>query len=249
MGRLLVAALILLSVPHAARAQQQILLDKPVRGGELILFPDLADELSYYYVVDKPKLATDANGRPQFSFLRYAENVRGTGGAAAPGEADGGGIVHAVVALSVTREQIQAAQRDLQRIKPGATVKGPVIFKSGKFGLVTSFKDPAGKLATQVVGLGNAPLLDGEKAAVSMQLTKQGAKLLWESFNTAAPDISFTFEMELPGYMSPKRAVIEANFDQIYEHQTFNAARRVAVSSPRRFGRVRRPARAAARSR
>ena len=83
-GRLLVAALILLSVPHAARAQQQILLDKPVRGGELILFPDLADELSYYYVVDKPKLATDANGRPQFSFLRYAENVRGTAGAAAP---------------------------------------------------------------------------------------------------------------------------------------------------------------------
>lgn len=222
--RLLIAALILLSVPHAARAQQQILLDKPVRGGELILFPDLGDEMSYYYVVDKPKLATDANGRPQFSFLRYAENVRGTGGAAAPGEASGGGIVHAVVALSVTREQIQAAQRDLQRIKPGATVKGPVIFKSGKFGLVTSFKDPAGNLATQVVGLGNAPLLDGEKAAVSMQLTKQGAKLLWESFNTAAPDISFTFEMELPGYMSPKRAVIEANFDQIYEHQTFNAA-------------------------
>ena len=222
--RLLVAALILLSVPHAARAQQQILLDKPVRGGELILFPDLADELSYYYVVDKPKLAVDANGRPQFSFLRYAENVRGTGGAAAPNEAEGGGIVHAVVALSVSREQIQAAQRDLQRIKPGATVKGPVIFKSGKFGLVTAFKDPAGKLSTQVVGLGNAPLLDGEKAAVSMQLTKQGAKLLWESFNTAAPDISFTFEMELPGYMSPKRAVIEANFDQIYEHQTFNAA-------------------------
>lgn len=216
-------AALVLALPAAASAQQQILLDKPVRAGELIVFPDLNDETAYYYVVDKPRLATDANGRPQFSFLRYVENVRGTGGADAPREGEGGGIVHAVVALSVTREQIQAAQRELQRVRPGAQIKGPVIFKSGKFGLVTSFKDPQGRLATQVVGLGNAPLLDGEKAAVSMQLTKQGAKLLWESFNTAAPDISFTFEMELPGYMSPKRASIEANFDQIYEHQTFNA--------------------------
>jgi hypothetical protein len=216
-------AALLLVLPAAAAAQQQILLDKPVRAGELIVFPDLSDASAYYYVVDKPRLATDANGRPQFSFLRYVENVRGTGGADAPTEGDGGGIVHAVVALTVSREQIQAAQRELQRIRPGAQIKGPVMFKSGKFGLVTSFKDPQGKLATQVVGLGNAPLLDGEKAAVSMQLTKQGAKLLWESFNTAAPDISFTFEMEVSGYSSPKQAVIEANFDQIYEHQTFNA--------------------------
>ncbi len=221
-----VAALGLLFVlgrPLAAGAQQQILLDKPVRAGELILFPDLNDNRSYYYLVDKPRLATDANGKPKFSFLRYVDNVRGTGGSDAPREGDGGGIVHAVVTLSVTKEQLQAAQRELQRIAPGAQVKGPAIFKSGKFGLVTSFKDPSGKLASQVVGLGNAPLLDNEQAAVSMQLTKQGAKLLWESFNTAAPDISFTFEMDLAGYSSPKRALIEANFDQIYEHQRFNA--------------------------
>jgi hypothetical protein len=216
-------ALVMLALAGTASAQQQILLDKPVRAGDLILFPDLNDTNAYYYVVDKPKLATDENGQPQFSFLRYVENVGGTGGADAPREGDGGGIVHAVVSLSVTRDQIQAAQRELQRVKPGATVKGPVIFKSGKFGLVTSFKDPNGKLATQVVGLGNAPILDGEKAAVSMQLTKLGAKVLWESFQTAAPDISFSFEMELPGYMSPKRAVIDANWDTIYQHQAFSA--------------------------
>jgi hypothetical protein len=194
------------------------------RGGELVLFPDLNDENSYYYVVDKPRLARDANGQPKFSFLRYVENVRGAGGADAPREGDGGGIVHAVVTLSVSRDQIQAAQRDLQRVKPGALVKGPAIFKSGKFGLVTSFKDPQGGLSTQCVGIGNAPILDNQEAAISIQLTKLGAKILWESFNTAAPDISFSFEMELQGYQSPKRAVIEANFDQIYEHKSFNAA-------------------------
>ena len=65
-----------------------------------------------------------------------------------------------------------------------------------------------------MVGLGNAPLLDGEKAAVSMQLTKLGAKILWESFQTPTPDISFSFEMDVTGFRSPQRAVIEANFDR-----------------------------------
>src|SRR4030095_15311697 len=94
-------------------------------------------------------------------------------------------------------------------------------YKSGRFGLVSAFKDASGNLTTKVVGLGSAPVLDGEKAAVSILLTKQGAKILWESFKSPTPDISFSFEMDVTGYRSPHRAIIEANFDQIYEHQAF----------------------------
>ena len=36
--------------------------------------------------------------------------------------------------------------------------------------------------------------------------------------------MSFSFEMDLKGYKSPRRAIIEANFDQIYQHQSFSAA-------------------------
>ena len=213
----------LAGLPATAHAQQ-ILLDKPVRAGELVCFPDLNDPLVYYYVNDKPHLATDANGKPQFSFLRYVENVRSGADQPEAREGEGGGIVHAVVALSVSKEQIAAAQRELARVKPGAKLMGPIVYKSGKFGLVSSFKDANGSMTKQVVGLGNAPLLDGDKAAVSMQLTKLGAKILWESFQTPTPDISFSFEMDMTGYRSPHRAVIEANFDQIYDHKAFGAA-------------------------
>ena len=120
-------------------------------------------------------------------------------------------------------EQVRDAQRELRRIKPGARLVGPVAYRSGTFGLVTSFKEENGKLATKVVGLGKAPLLDGEKAAVSIQLTKLGAKILWQSFETPTPDISFTFEMDIAGYRSPIEALIEANFDQIYQHEAFAA--------------------------
>lgn len=214
----IIVLLFFAAVPALA---QQILLDQPLRAGELILFPDLNDPNVYYYVSDKPHLATGANGTPEFSFLRYVENVRSGADQPDVREGEGGGIVHALVALAVTPEQLRDAQRELRRLKPEAKIQGPVLFKSGRFGLVTSFKDPSGKLSTQVVGLGSAPILDGEKAAVSIQLTKLGAKVLWESFNTPTPDISFSFEMNMTGFRSPKRALIEANFDQIYEHQAF----------------------------
>jgi len=211
-------ALLLLAMAAPAFAQQ-ILLDQPVRAGVLTLFPDVSDPTVYYYVSDRPRLAVE-NGMPQFSFLRYVENVTGP---TAVREGEGGGIVHAVVSLSVTREELDDARRQLQRIKPGARIQGPVVYRSGKFGLVSSFKDPAGKLVSQVVGLGNAPVLDGEKASVSIQLTRQGAKILWESFETATPDISFTFEMEMGGVRSPHKAVLEADFDRIYSHEAFAA--------------------------
>ena len=216
-------ALLALAAAAGPVGAQQILLDKPVKAGELTLFPDLNNESIYYYVPDKVRVAKDENGTPQFSFLRYVENVRSGADQPEATEGLGGGIVHALVTLGVTPEQIAAANRELQRIKAGAKIQGPVVFKSGRFGLVSSFADPKGGLSKQVVGLGNAPLLDGEKAAISMELTKQGAKILWQSFDTPTPDISFRFEMDMTGYRSPKRAIIDADWSKVYSHRSFGA--------------------------
>lgn len=221
--RVACAALLVACALTSSAAAQDIELDKPVMAGELILFPSVSDANAYYYVPDKPKLAVGPDSRPQFSFLRYVENVRSAADQPEAREGEGGGIVHALVSLSVTREQITAAQNALQAVRPEARIQGPVVFKAGRFTLVSSFKEENGRLTTKVVGMGTAPLLDGEKAAVSMQLTKLGAKVLWESFKTPTPDISFSFEMDMTGYRSPKRALIEANFDQIYEHHAFSA--------------------------
>jgi hypothetical protein len=210
----------LVAAAPAARAQQ-ILIDQPVRAGELILFPDLNDRNTYFYVSDKPHLAIDAAGTPKFSFLRWVDNRAAAADQPLLDEGEGGGIVHALVALAVTPEQLNDARRELQRLRPGARIQGPVVFKAGRFALVSSFVDPQGNLGLHTAGIGNAPLLDGENVATSILLSKQGAKVLWESFATPTPDISFSFEMELAGYRAPHRAVIEADFDQIYAHDAF----------------------------
>ncbi len=208
--------------PAITARAQQIIIDKPVKAGELTLFPEMGNEHVYYYLPDKLRLATDANGKPQFSFIKYVENVRSAPGTEDIREGTGGGIVHFVISLSVTPDQLSEAKNELRQIDPQGTVKGPVIYSGGTVSVISSFTNTEGNLTTQVVGIGNAPLIDGEKAAVSMELTKKGAKLLWESFKMPTPDISFSFEMELKGYRAPKKAIIKANFDKIYSHHSFD---------------------------
>lgn len=202
---------------------QQINLDKVVRAGELTLFQELRNPKAWYYIIDKPRIAVDDNDIPKFSFLRYVQNVRSGATESEKREGEGGGIVHAVIELGVTDEQVKDAQRALQGLVPEGVLKGPVIYKEGTIALISSFVKADGELSKQVLGIGKAPLLDGQRAAVSIQLTKQGAKILWESFKTPTPDMSVSFEMTLAGYRSPKRAIIEADFEQIYEHKNFQA--------------------------
>lgn len=215
----------IIAVPFITNAQQ-ILLDKPVRAGELILFPELRNESNYYYLPDKPRLAMHDETTPQFSFLRYVKNEKTAADAntAISESAFGGGIVHALVELKVTDDQIKEAEKSLRRIDGDGKIVGPVIFKSGTVALISSFAKPGGDFTKQVVGLGNAPILEDQKSAVSVQLNKLGSKILWESFKTPTPDFTMHFEMEVEGYLSPKRVIIEANFDRIYKNKTFEAA-------------------------
>jgi len=204
---------------------QQILLDKPVRAGELVLFPELTNESVYYYLPDKPRLALHPDGTPQFSFIRYVKNelTDASSNNAITESTTGGGIIHALVELRVTDEQIRAAEQALRRIDGDGVIRGPVIFKSGSVALISAVAKPNGEMAQEVVGLGSAPILENQRSAVAVQLNKIGSKILWESFNTSTPDFTFNFEMEVEGYLSPKRVLIEADFDRIYNHRSFEA--------------------------
>ncbi|MCB0854876.1 MAG: hypothetical protein KDD63_21795, partial [Bacteroidetes bacterium] len=201
---------------------QKILLDQPLKAGEITLFQDLDHPDQFYYLPDKAQLAKDDNGNTHFSFLRYVENQRSEETSAREGE--GGGILHAVVQIKVSERQMADARRILTRTHPNAEIMGPIMYQSGKFSLISSFVNPEGEFTESFLGVGNAPILEGNSAAVSIQLTKSGSKILWESFQTETPDISFSFEMDLNGYRAPHRAVLEADFEKIYEHEDFGGA-------------------------
>ena len=203
---------------------QPIYIDQPIQCGDLIVFPHITDSTKYYYLPNKISLGTTTSGKPQFSFLRYVQNVKSGPGTETAAEGDGGGIVHALVELKITDQQIAQAQAELRKKtkRPSAVLYGPVIYKGGTFSLVSSFAEEGSEFTKKVIGVGRAPVFVGNKAACSIRLTKLGAKILWESCQTPTPDLSFSFIMDFTGYRSPMQAQVEVNWDKVYEHEGFD---------------------------
>ena len=198
-------------------AGQEILLDQMVEAGGLKCYPVHGDPNSWYYLPDRPHVATTGEAeRPEFSFLMYTTpEQRGEEGITT---APGGGVAHMLVAYDVPEDMVRRAQSELQQQKAGAQLRGPVSYTDGTFNLVTAVTDPEAGLMRRVVGVGNAPVMSGHKAAVSMHLTPTGAMLLWESFEQRTPDISVNFEMTISGYRNPVEATMTFNYERI--HQT-----------------------------
>jgi hypothetical protein len=204
---------------------QNVIFDKAVRAGDLTLFPEVGNENVFYYLPDKVNLAKHPDGSPQFSMIRYVKNEK-TAGNRDDGiseSAEGGGLLHVVVEMKVPDDMLERARQELRRIKGNGIISGPVLYKGGTVALISSVASTEGGMAKKVVGLGPAPVLDGGKAAVSVLLNKLGAKLLWESFKTPTPDVSFSFQMTADGYHSPISATVEADWSSIYSHRAFDA--------------------------
>ena len=121
---------------------------------------------------------------------------------------------------------MRRAQTEVGRKKPNAKLVGPVNYVEGTFALVTAVTDPQAGLSRRVVGVGNAPLMAGHKAAVSMHLTPEGASLLWESFKQHTPDISVAFEMTVSGYRNPVEAAMSIDWQKVNQTIQIEAAGR-----------------------
>ena len=227
---MLALAVVATCLPQMAPAQE-VLLDGYRRIEGLMLFPALNEPNVYYYLPNRPAIATGKNGKPEFSFMRYAYTTDEARESSAGGiqEAGGGGILHFLVTYEVPEEEIRKAAAKLQEENEEARIAGPVIFKSGTFTLVTSITDEEGKFSRRICGLGKAPLIEGNRAAVSIELTKLGASLLWESFKLDTPDISIVFTMEVYAYRQPYEAEMRVHWEKVHEEKGLDVGVKVLV--------------------
>jgi len=217
------SALLLAVLCSSSAWAQEVVLDKQASAGSLTVLPSVNAPNDYYYIADRASLATGETGLPQFSFLQYV--IGNSVADADTREAAGGGVVHALMELKVPPAMIDDARRDLRRINPNGRIVGPVPYQSGKFALISSAADAgtSGGFSDKVLGVGTAPIFENEKAAISIRLNRLGAQVLRESFNSPTPDVSFSFEMQVDGYRSPKRALLVADFDRVYRSDIFQA--------------------------
>jgi tetratricopeptide (TPR) repeat protein len=190
----------------ALTSMAEVALDEVVQAGRFVLYRDHADAHKYYYVPDAPRLAMKRDGTPEFTFIKYTK----TGGEV------NGGIVHFLVTWGYTSGELSSAESSLKAIDPEARIAGPVPFKEGTFKVVSATAGEGGLFSRRVVGEGKAPIMPGQKAAVSIALTEEGASLLWESFKNPTSDISVMFALKFTGVTPAFQAKLKVNWDKVY---------------------------------
>lgn len=233
-----VVALTLLFVAGVAVCAngQSILLDHAMRAADLWCFPVPDRPHEWKYLPGAAKLAVDAQNRPEFSFIRYTKSSAG-GEAASPqtvSEAEGGGVLHLLVLYDTDPQQVDRAQAELRQSTRDEELKltGPIVFDSGRYFVISSVLPadaPEGSGATvrRMLNSGAAPVLAGNRVALSFPLAKVQANLLNQSFKMANPDVSVSFDMEFSGLADPYDATINVDWSEVTKSEKFSAGAKV----------------------
>ena len=218
--RRLAGLLVALSCSCGVSSAADLALDYPTRCGPLQCYPRVSNPNEFYYLPTQPRISQEEGAKPEFSFLRYVEEST-TGGSGGIKQANGGGVVHFLVDYGVTDAERAAAQAALQEDNEDAQLLGPVAFEAGSFFLTSAITGDGTErregLTHAVLGTGRAPLMEGHKSAISMHLTRRGARILWSTFETVAPDVSVTLNLEFTGLRDPAEVTVIANWDKIEE--------------------------------
>jgi hypothetical protein len=209
---------------------QEVLLDRSLTAAGVTLFAALNEPGSWYYLPDDPRIATDEQGRPEFSLVKYASPAEATGGGShGITAADGGGVLHFLATYGVDETRLARARAALVEMEGHEEdrILGPIQFQAGSFALVSTVAATDGGMARKVTGTGRAPLLEGGRIAVSVGLTPEGATFLERSLEMENPDISLAFSMEMEGYREPYEAELVVNWDKIWSHKEIEARLKV----------------------
>lgn len=188
------------------RLAAEVAVEEVVQAGRFVFYRDHADPHKYYYVPDQPRLATRSDGTPEFTFIKYTKTDSTTRG----------GVIHFLVTWGFTDNELRSAESALKSVDTEAKLAGPVPFKEGTFQIISATAGQDGIFSRRIVGEGKAPLLPGQKAAVSIALTEEGASLLWESFQNPTSDVSVQYVLKFSGITPAFQAKLKVDWDKVY---------------------------------
>jgi hypothetical protein len=209
---------------------QRVELGKGTRSEGLWTFPIVGKPEHWVYIPAEARIAQDSNGRPEFSFLRFsrvdnqaeAEDTSIT-------EADGGAILTFLIEYHTPSNLIARAQDNLRQEldNENIEIRGPIVFQSGRYTLVSSILNEKGNTEQVTLMTGAAPVLEGNKLALSFELDKNRAALLMESFQMATPDISLVFDLEFSGLTDAYDAQVNVDWSKMRESNSFKGGGQV----------------------
>jgi hypothetical protein len=205
---------------------QSISMDQGVRAAGLWCFPLITNSREYVYLPGRGHLAEDEKGLPQFSLLRYVVNTPSTdGGSSSIVAASGGAILTLHLYYDTAPEMIQAAEKALRENRRDNEIhlRGPIIFASGTYAIVSSILSETDKPERKLLLTGRAPVLEGNRLALSFNLNPQQASLLLQSLQSATPDVSLVFDLEFSGLSDAYDARLTIDWSEVRKSKSFRA--------------------------
>jgi hypothetical protein len=192
-----------------------------VRG--ITFLQDASDPSKYYYLPRFPRLAMKDDGTLEFLCLKYTGDKN----------ENSGGLLHALVDLSIPDSILAICRKGLDSIVPGAKIMGQVPLLENKkddtddgdvessFEIVSAVLGNKGgkeSMVRSVVSSGHAPFTPGSKSAIAAILNPQGSTLLWSSFTGPTSDVSLAINGYYRAMTRAYNAVVTADMKVIYRH-------------------------------
>ncbi|MDZ4810677.1 MAG: hypothetical protein SGI96_20770 [Bacteroidota bacterium] len=173
---------------------------------------------NYYYLPTQVQLARDAQTQvPEFLFLKYITDQREDQGGVS------GALIHFLMQVKFTPQQLAEIQSKLVAKVPGALVKGPVnLFATGdanSFTITSAIVNTTSGMTKSLVTSGKAPLQEGGKIAVASNLDKNGAQLLAATFEktSSITDLSVNLFYKYYLVMNGLKAKFTIDYKKIHE--------------------------------
>jgi hypothetical protein len=213
-----------LSAAAAAAHAGQLLLDQGRQIAGLWVFPQMGTPDRFVYLPSTARIALDAAGRPQFSFVFYTSRPAADAtGTTTPDmrsitTAEGGAIVHFLIEYFTPAAQVAEAENELKRALRNTNVRitGATVFDDGQY-VVVSSSAVGDRVRPELLAVKKAPVLEGNRLAISLRLSAEDAAVLLETFRTATPDLSVTFDMGFSGLTEAYDAEMTVNWTKLKE--------------------------------
>ena len=183
------------------------------------LLQNVSNPNEYSYVPPYPRIATKPDGTLELLVVKYVGQD----------EESHGGLIHALIQLSLPDEILKILERKLQEKVPGGTIVGPVHIQEieeagqeamGSFRIVSavlSNTGPEGFTQSEIIN-GPLPVGQGARQAIAAILTKEGITLLYDSFKGPNSDVSVAISGYYEAAVKAYNAKVTADVDTIYKH-------------------------------
>jgi hypothetical protein len=158
--------------------------------------------------------------------MRYVDNTATDGSTDKTiTEAAGGAVLHFLVEYNTSKDTVTAAEKALRELFKNEKIvlRGPIIFNSGEYALVSSILNPDRTTKTSLLALGKAPVLEGSRIALSFEMTPENSKILMENFKMSTPDISLVFDMSFSGLTDAYSAELTIDWAEVKNSMSMGA--------------------------